>query len=188
MERNTQETRRAALVVMPPEALWGPIQEFRRRHDRQHRRWPPHVNLIYPFLTPEAWQRHGPRLRAACARIAPFELRLDGPRAFDHGGGRWTLWLAPEPGEALKALHDALRAVVPWCDDLDRFPSGYTPHLSVGQARGRRERGRLLAELAALPALPPFTVSEVVHLTRGPTGTPEDVFRPRARLPLGGAS
>jgi hypothetical protein len=37
------------LVIIPPEAVWEPIQAIRRRHDRKLRRWMPHITLLYPF-------------------------------------------------------------------------------------------------------------------------------------------
>ncbi len=179
------KTHRAALVVLPPEALWPPIQAFRRRHDRQHRRWPPHINLLYPFLAPAAWAQAQGRIRAVCLRQAPFELTLAGPRWFEHRPRHYTLWLAPEPAEVVVALHRALREAVPQCDDLDRVPGGYTPHLSVGQAHGHRALARLLEELRRTWTPASFRVEAVHYLTRGPRGTPEDVFRVRARVPLG---
>jgi hypothetical protein len=54
-------THHTVIAVVPPEQVWGPIQDIRRRHDRQHiRRWMPHVNLLYPFRT---WASSG-RARA----------------------------------------------------------------------------------------------------------------------------
>lgn len=39
----------SAIIVAPPENLWGPIQAIRQEHDKAYERWMPHINLIYPF-------------------------------------------------------------------------------------------------------------------------------------------
>jgi hypothetical protein len=38
-----------AVAIAPPEQAWEPIQAIRRRYDRQIHRWPPYINLLYPF-------------------------------------------------------------------------------------------------------------------------------------------
>jgi hypothetical protein len=43
------KTHKTAVVIIPPEALWAPIQAVRKEHDRQFRRRMPHISLIYPF-------------------------------------------------------------------------------------------------------------------------------------------
>jgi len=179
----TGKSHRLALVVLPPRALWGPIQALRRRRDRQWRRWPPHVNLLYPFHEEAGLAPCLPRLRRALAALSPFVARLGPVGVFSHRHGRHTVWLAPEPATAWRELHAAVRSACPELDDLDRFPGGYTPHLSVGQA----DAGSvplLRAEAAALRGLG-WWLDRVVVLLRG--APPDDRFRQRALIPLGPA-
>jgi 2'-5' RNA ligase len=138
------KTHHTAVAVVPPQEVWGPIQAIRHKHDRQFRRWPPHVNLLYPFYPDERFAETLPRLVDACARIAPIQVILAEFRFFLHPSGKATLWLAPEPQEALIRLQAALQAACPDCDDLSRFAAGFTPHLSVGQASSAEEARRLL--------------------------------------------
>jgi hypothetical protein len=63
------KTHQTAVAVVPPQEVWGPIQAIRERHDRQFRRWMPHVNLLYPFYPPERFEEALPRLIEACAKI-----------------------------------------------------------------------------------------------------------------------
>lgn len=63
-------------------------------------------------------------------------------------------------------LQTALVSALPDCDDLSRFPAGFTPHLSVGQARSRREAERLLADLQAMWRPNHFPVSAVAVIRR----------------------
>src|SRR5262249_6376045 len=131
------------VAVVPPPEAWGPIQAIRERHDRQFRRWPPHVNLLYPFYPPEQSDAAALRLATACARVTPFTVTLAEFWYFRHSPRRATLWLSPQPKGALVRLQAALQAACPECDDLSRFAAGFTPHLSVGQAGSAEETRRL---------------------------------------------
>jgi 2'-5' RNA ligase len=137
------KTHQTAVAVVPPHDVWGPIQGIRERHDRQFRRWMPHVNLLYPFYPAERFSEAVPRLIAACAQFPPFTVTLAEFRFFRHSSRQATLWLAPEPKDDLLQLQKVLQAVCPECDDLLRFAAGFTPHLSVGQARSAEEACQL---------------------------------------------
>jgi RNA 2',3'-cyclic 3'-phosphodiesterase len=175
-------THESAVVVIPPPELWPPIQAIRRVHDRQVRRWMPHVTLLYPFLPRAALGEAVPAATEALADVEPFEVRLARFDAFRHRGGTFTLWLAPEPSDALAAVHAALVRRFPACGATGRFAGGFTPHLSVGQARGEDELAAFRRELDGWRPLA-FTVRDVAVIVRDPP--PEDVFRTYAEVPLG---
>lgn len=178
----SRKTPTTAVVLIPPEAVWEPIQEIRRRRDRHVDRWMPHVTLLYPFRPPDAFPVTIAALEAARRDLAPFDLALARPRFFDHGGS-FTVWLEPEPKEPLVALQQALLAAAPGCDDVNRYESGFTPHLSVGQARSREELDEFLAELASWAPLR-FLADSAALIRRGrDTG---DVFVVERAFPLGG--
>jgi 2'-5' RNA ligase len=175
------KTHQTAVAVVPPEEVGGPIQMIRRRHDRQVNRWMPHVNLLYPFRPRAELPEAAPRLLAACGPVAPFTVSLGELRYFRHGSGSCTLWLAPEPAEALRRLQEALQAAFPDCDDLSRFPAGFTPHLSVGQFRSAADCERVQAELQRAWRPIQFRLGEVSVLARGPDGP----FEVECRIALG---
>ncbi len=127
------KTHLSALVAIPPQELWEPIQAIRRLHDRHVRDWMPHVTLLYPFRPQESFEAEAAAL--ASLGIAPFETSLSSFRHFTHYEWSHTIWLDPEPSDAWKALHAALVERYPDCHDAARYESGFTPHLSVGQAR-----------------------------------------------------
>jgi 2'-5' RNA ligase len=179
------KTHHTAVAVVPSEEVWGPIQAIRRRYDRQIDRWMPHINLLYPFRPRAVFAAAAQRLGEACVIFEPFTVTLADFRLFRHGSGRCTLWLAPEPVEQLRRLQAALQAAFPDCDELGRFPAGFTPHLSVGQFASAAEcetvRGQLqsgwvpltftLAEVALLAreADAPFVVERRVPLSHSPS-------------------
>jgi len=49
MNVKTGKTYTTAVVLIPPEDVWEPIQKLRRVYDRHFDRWMPHLTLLYPF-------------------------------------------------------------------------------------------------------------------------------------------
>jgi len=69
---------KSAACIVPPEAVWGPIQAIRRDHDRGFVRWLPHINLLYGFIPDELdnFARAAEALQAALSTVPPFRVRL----------------------------------------------------------------------------------------------------------------
>ncbi len=177
------KTHTTAIVLIPPQLCWEPIQAIRRVHDRHVRRWMPHVTLVYPFRPRDQFDDLAGELADACRGVQPFELRLAGFRHFRHGRSSFTVWLAPEPKDVLVRLQAAIQAVVPDCDDLARHGHGSTPHLSVGQVRGRYEMGALTRRLQSEWRSVVFLADRVSLIWR--SQPPDDVFAVDRTLPLG---
>ena len=142
----------------------------------------PHVTVLYPFLPRDQLARATPMAEEALAVVTPFDVELARFDLFRHRGGTFTVWLAPEPRERLLAVQSALVRTFPECGATSRFAGGFTPHLSVGQARSEEELRSLRRELEAWTPLS-FTVRQVSIIVRDPP--PRDVFRTFAEVPLG---
>src|SRR5262249_51333731 len=155
---------------VPPEDVWEPIQAIRHRHDRQIVRWMPHINLLYPFRPREEFSVLLPTLLTACTSVPPFPISLSEFRSFRHGSERCPLWLPPGSAEALRRLQAALQAVCPDCDDLSRFPAGFTPHLSVRQFPSLRDSEQVREQLQANWQPIAFTLTEMALLARESDG------------------
>lgn len=176
------KTHQTAVVVIPPRACWEPIQRIRRAHDRQVRRWMPHVTMIYPFRPRERFDAVTGVLQTHCNAIPPFQIQFAEFRHFQHGKQSFTLWLAPDPADPVVELQAALLRAVPDCDETSRHAQGFTPHLSVGQVRGYERMVRLKEELQAGWQSLSFEVSEAHLIWRGVP--PDDVFRVDRTLSL----
>jgi len=181
----TTKTHKTAVVLIPPEEVWGPIQEIRRRHDRNVRRWMPHITLLYPFRPSEKFDAVVGPLEEASRTVEPFRIRLAEFDRFDHGRDNFTVWLKPAPAEPVCALQAALQAVAPDCDDVIH-DGRFVPHLSVGQARGRRNVERLMESLRPAWQGVEFPADRVSLLHR--SDDPEDVFQLARTFPLAGES
>ena len=175
----------SAAVIIPPNEFWRPIQALRARYDRHFARWMPHITLAFPFRPKEEFESLTPQFEEACADIKPFEIELAEFRFFDHGRESFTLWLAANPAEPVAALQAAVMRVTPNCDDVARFAGGFTPHLSVGQARGEPIMQKLRERLQAAWKPLRFPISEFCLIWRGDT-PPDDAFRVGCKVRLGG--
>jgi RNA 2',3'-cyclic 3'-phosphodiesterase len=172
-----------AVVLIPPEAVWEPIQAIRRQHDRNARRWMPHITLLYPFAPQAAFAKLVPDLAAACVDIAPFTVTLASFDVFTHGRRGATLFLVPEPASRLLALQDQLWQAAPAYDDARRHPNGFTPHLSVGQAPRSAAADTVQEALAATWQPIAFRAEAVQLIARGEP--PDDRFRVIHTIALG---
>jgi len=176
------KTRHTAVVAIPPEEAWTPIQEIRRKHDRQFQSWMPHLTLLYPFRPEEQFEEIGGPLAEACSAVSPFETVLDEFRYFVHGSGKATLWLAPEPEEAYSALQAALQRALPDCDDVSLFEGGFTPHLSVGQVESEDSAESLSCELQRDWSPLRFSLDKIAVLRRAA----DSPFQVARWIPLSG--
>jgi 2'-5' RNA ligase len=122
-------------------------------------------------------------LSAACAEVAPFAITLARFDLFAHGRRGATLFLAPEPASPLSALQTRLWETAPAYDDTRRRANGFTPHLSVGQARDPAQALALREILVSSWQPLIFTAGATQLIWRGEP--PDDVFRVAHTLLLG---
>ncbi|KZF22178.1 hypothetical protein L228DRAFT_268663 [Xylona heveae TC161] len=105
---------KSALVLLPPASITPPIQSLRRVHDRNFRRWPPHINLIYPFLAQPSAQLESnilPRLQKTAQCIPRFTVNLSKISHFRHGPKSATIYLAT--GDASQSSSNACFHAIP---------------------------------------------------------------------------
>ena len=149
-------SHKSALALLPPSSITTPIDAVRRVHDKHFTRWPPHINLLYPFLvSPSEPTKEGDassfqvkedirtRIQKAIKSVEPFHVSLtaDPPGTFSHRKRSKTVWLGPST-QRIQQLRAVLQAEFSECKS-DQRP--FTPHLSVGQAHsdgGAEELGK----------------------------------------------
>ena len=142
------KTHTTAVVLIPPESVQPPIQIIRRVHDRNFLRWMPHITLLYPFAERHDFESVIPILTKATQQVSSFSIAFTRFDAFRHRQS-CTMFLVPEPEDAIARLHSVLLHHLPDYDDTARFAGGFHPHLSVGQFSHRSlltEQQRLQTE------------------------------------------
>jgi 2'-5' RNA ligase len=181
-----------ALAIVPPEgAAWEPIQSAREDlRDGGLFRWPPHINVRYPFVEPIYFERFAETVAPVLAQTEPFRVRLDRFGAFG-GQKRGVLWLEPrvvdtrEPPAAdpFAELHERLCAAVP---GVERTGRPFVPHMTLTHTGSRKYAQGLADELQAQwtaeARAVEFDVRELLILCRSSATQP---FRIAWRLPLG---
>ena len=142
------KTHTTAVVLIPPETVQPPIQTIRRIHDRNFRRWMPHITLLYPFAERPDFTGIAPILAKAAQQMSPFSVQFTRFDAFKHRKS-CTMFLVPDPSAEIVRLHSILLQHLPAYDDTARFADGFHPHLSIGQFQHRSlhtEQQRLQTE------------------------------------------
>ncbi|HKS17110.1 MAG TPA: 2'-5' RNA ligase family protein [Planctomycetota bacterium] len=167
------KTPNTAVVLIPPDDIWEPIQAIRLLHDSHVKRWMPHVTLLFPFFPADLFPEAEGKLESACREAAPFRVRL---ARFDYFQGPKTAWIEPEPAESVCELQAVLQSRFPYCDDVARHAGGFRPHLSVGQGPPNLP-GKLQVDWRPLE----FEAREIALIRRD---GPEDPFRVHRTFPL----
>jgi hypothetical protein len=99
LEGTSPPIARSALCVVPPREAWGRIQAIRQAHDPAFARWPPHVNMLWPFVPRDDCTRLEPQVVAALARVPPFRVTLSRFGTFAGATGCTMVFLEVEAAE-----------------------------------------------------------------------------------------
>lgn len=123
-----------ALCIIPPQHRCDEIDKLRSLYDKAYEKWPPHINLIYPFVKPEqlpqAKELLETHLRTAFAEESPVTATLGGAGIFKHKKDT-TIFLQTNDNEENTTLFSLKLEV------LRAFGQKSNPsvlHLTVGQA------------------------------------------------------
>lgn len=125
--------------------MYNTIQSIRQKHDRQINRWPPHVNLLYPFVPVSEFENAAKKLAHALSTLAAFDMAMETIDHFAHSKNSYTAWLRPEQSKEFVALQAICQSVFPICDDV-AARGAFVPHLTVGQCKGQKAVDELISE------------------------------------------
>ncbi len=181
MDRKTRET---AVVIIPPEELWAPIQKIRERYDRDFHRWMPHLPLLHPFRCRESFPEMRGTFALVCREVEPLPITLDRVGWGPHPHGSYLVWLEPHRRGELLRLQRTLEDLVPDCRGASS--GGYLPLLVLGQTFGTRARDDLLHDLGRRWVPLSFIVNELCFVARA--SERRAPFLPEVRIPLGASA
>jgi 2'-5' RNA ligase len=172
----------SAVVIIPSQEQWTPIQKIREKYDRQIHRWMPHITLLYPFRPENNYNLIENDFLKICESFEAFHVKLKQFNFFNHGKQKYTLWLVPEPKEILIELQKSILKLVPDCNDVNKYKNGFTPHLSVGQIQGRKNLEETINVLQNDWRPINFQVQEINFISREKSQTSK--FEIKKRIPL----
>jgi 2'-5' RNA ligase len=154
----------ATVALVPPEAMWPPIQQQREAlRDRGLYRWPPHINLLYPFLAREEFPPAAELLTRALRDCRPPVITLDALSCFG-GRGRGVLYAHPSSEEEMQALCElqaTLQEAMPFCDEQQKH-GRFTPHMTISHFASRDEAEAAKARIEWSPLT--FGCEDAVHI------------------------
>lgn len=169
-----------ALALVPPNddvECWKRLQEIRYRlQDKGYYRWPPHINLFYPFIDTCDFQTILPQIAHELREISPFQVHLDGFGTFG-GRDRGVCFLAPQPEREVCAIHSVIKPVLQ-ATSSKRFH----PHMTVTHCESGNEAQEIASKESEAWEPLSFLVDAVYVLQR--EGLDGQYFV-AARLPLG---
>lgn len=165
-----------ALCIVPPQDQCCEIDKLRSLYDKAYEKWPPHINLVYPFVAPEhlvqvkeLLQSH---LRTAFSDVNPMRAALAGAGIFKHK--KDTTIFLQDVNEKESNILSSIRSTV--LEALGQKDSPQTFHLTVGQAQDSSVAARqfLVDKVNLLPEFH-FDIDALVILVREKTGGKADV-------------
>lgn len=123
-------SRDTALCIIPPRSQWSKVDQLRSHYDRAYGKWPPHINLVYPFVQVDALPRAVEAVQSAAAHQEqkPFDVCLDSASVFQHRHDN-TIYVHDEDDGQLKDLRAAVLGAVGQHDDGE-----YRNHMTIGQS------------------------------------------------------
>ncbi|KAF1949803.1 hypothetical protein CC80DRAFT_555032 [Byssothecium circinans] len=167
-----------ALCIIPPQSDCRELDSLRALYDKAYGKWPPHINIVYPFVAPENLHRAKSQIEKAleASTIPKQPLTLDQSGYFMHRTNS-TVFLNGGDFESSSILLD-LRATILRALGQDATSSNF--HMTIGQSENETEASCkfLLSKASLIPALS-FTPNMLAILVRERTSDNEATSRMR---------
>ncbi|KAI1503083.1 hypothetical protein F5X99DRAFT_376760 [Biscogniauxia marginata] len=125
-----------ALCIIPPTELWSSVDRLRSIYDKSYEKWPPHVNLVYPFVRiedlPRAAESITSQLKLWRQEIGDdgLDVQLETADAFPHRHEN-TIFICDNDAERASKLNELRKAIF---KALGQTPTSYRMHMTIGQS------------------------------------------------------
>ena len=183
-----QKMHTSTVAIVPPEACWPPIQSARLDlRDKGLFRWPPHINLLYPYVPEEEFIAAAPLLTDALASVGDFDITLDSLGTFG-GRSRGVLYLCSTSvaeEQALQSLQRTLQDALPFCSEQQK-QGRFVPHMTISHFRSRDEAEGAKEDLLRSWQPLSFRTADCIHMMRRLGGSGQ--FERSCTLRLGGGT
>ncbi|KAJ6444207.1 alpha/beta hydrolase [Purpureocillium lavendulum] len=151
-----------AVCLIPPGYLWPRLDAIRSLYDKSYAKWPPHVNVFYPFVPPELLSEAARLLSEAPLDECP--VALSSADAFVHRNHN-SIVLRPAGPEKVSRLRSQICSALGWSPG-----DVYQPHMTVGQSTdAHSDAHHFLLYKAQLLAPVAWDVTWLAILVRDPS-------------------
>jgi endonuclease/exonuclease/phosphatase family metal-dependent hydrolase/2'-5' RNA ligase len=161
-----------ALCLLPHSHLCQDIDRLRALYDNAYGKWPPHINVVYPFVPIESLPEAVELVQSKLVNLGPkselrnIQLRLEKSDHFSHRHGD-TIFIAPSDGVGSQNLKHLRTTIL---EEFRQNDETYRPHLTIGQSQiqDTSSRDHLLAKASLLLPIE-WRVQELFVLVREQT-------------------
>lgn len=160
----TTSSHDTALCIIPPRSLWRRIDRLRSRYDKAYGKWPPHINLIYPFVQVDALPRAMEAVQSTITgNQTSIRTCLDSADIFKHHHDN-TIFIHDDGENSPLA---AFRRVILEALGQENAGREYRMHMTIGQSKDMNASWHhfLLQKADRLPTVE-WTVNELHVLVR----------------------
>ena len=179
-----------ALALVPPRALWPRLDRLRALYDKAYPKWPPHANLVYPFVSSDVLGDAVDAISTALqSRSAAQEedeevkVVLGSVGVFERAKRENTVYLGEEKKvkkgrEVQEGGVEGLRKTVLAALGVHKEKKAFTMHLTVAQTEDAGNAAhKFLVEKVGLVPRVEWTVGELAVLVRERDGKGGSVMR-----------
>lgn len=169
-----------ALCVLPPLEQCEHVNSLRELYDKAYGRWPAHVNLLYPFVTPERLPEAQRQIQAQIERNLDIStartVKLDSAGLFRQRHNSTAI--LQESRESSNGSLESLRSLA--LQALGHKPSGHNFHLTAGQTEDNSMASLefLISKVRLVPTID-FDIGSLAILIRERTSTDKTASRMR---------
>ncbi|KAI0972594.1 hypothetical protein F4678DRAFT_44505 [Xylaria arbuscula] len=155
-----------ALCIIPPKQLWPLFNGLRSLYDKAYEKWPPHINLLYPYVRIENLSRASDLVASVASQtsVGAIKIHLNAADVFCHKHDN-TIFIHDDDKERTARLHDLRQAVL---NALGHTSApNYRMHMTIGQSQDLdRSSHKFLLEKASLLPETEWTVGQLFILVR----------------------
>ncbi|KAH7035413.1 uncharacterized protein B0I36DRAFT_318308 [Microdochium trichocladiopsis] len=158
-----------ALCWIPDEENWPCLDRLRSLYDKGYEKWPPHVNLLYPFVATDALERASRDILSGLTSwrddgAATPTVHLNSTGVFPHRNDN-TVFLSDNDTDRKRAVSRLRTAIL---KSLSQKPSNnFQMHMTIGQSQDlNSDSHHFLVQKAGLLPTQPWQMDKLHILVR----------------------
>ncbi|GAP86240.1 putative endonuclease Exonuclease phosphatase [Rosellinia necatrix] len=148
-----------ALCIIPPRRFWPVFDHLRSLYDKAYEKWPPHINLVYPYVRVESLPRASALVASQMSLMSQgatsslsTAIRLDAADVFPHKRDNTIFVYDSDKGRTTR-IRDLRRMVLTALATTSA--KQYRMHMTIGQSQDPNSSPHkfLLGKASVLPTV-----------------------------------